>query len=435
MCAAAERRALPQLSRLATRDLSIMVKILSIMVKILTADRKKRKQTSENGSAAFIADDHASGRLFYVTERCGMRKVAIGMPVWNGEKFVSEAIESILGQTYSDFELVISDNASTDATAEICRGYAKQDTRIRYFRQTKNIGAGPNHAEVFRLSSGRYFKWACHDDFLAPEFIDECIRVLDADEAVAVCCPATVLINEDGSPLWYSPQLDGMVDTYGNLWRVTENMPLTSADPAERFAAVLCNMDWCFEIYGLIRRSALARASAMPSYYGGDKVLLAQLSLLGRYHLLEARFVPPTVPPGAVQFAANQPLSGDVDFGPEDSVGSTSAAAVDWIFASSALGEAHTSTTIAMPLGHRAARCHNRAARSRRVPQTLTKSPRDTVLGHSGRDKRTADVLARSYNSSKVNRKCRGFPPALSGSVCGHDPASPRSLFICISSR
>jgi glycosyltransferase involved in cell wall biosynthesis len=217
-----------------------------------------------------------------------MHKVAIGMPVWNGEKFVSEAIESILGQTYGDLELVISDNASTDATAEICRNYAQQDARIRYIRQEKNIGAAPNHHEVFRRSSGRYFKWACHDDVLVPEFIDECVRVLDADEAVVVCCPATVLINEDGSLLRYSPQDEGMVDNYGNVWRVAENMPLTSADPADRFAAVLCNMDWCFEIYGLIRRSALERISVMPSYYGGDKVLLAELSLIGRYHLLGA---------------------------------------------------------------------------------------------------------------------------------------------------
>jgi glycosyltransferase involved in cell wall biosynthesis len=217
-----------------------------------------------------------------------MHKVALGMPVWNGEKFVSEAIESILGQTYGDLELVISDNASTDATAEICRSYAKQDVRIRYIRQKKNIGAGPNHHEVYRHSSGRYFKWACHDDVLVPEFIDECVRVLDADEAVAVCCPATVLINEDGSLLRYSPQDEGMVDNYGNVWRVAENMPLTSADPADRFAGVLCNMDWCFEIYGLIRRSALERISVMPSYYGGDKVLLAELSLIGRYHLLGA---------------------------------------------------------------------------------------------------------------------------------------------------
>jgi glycosyltransferase involved in cell wall biosynthesis len=217
-----------------------------------------------------------------------MHKVAIGMPVWNGEQFVSEAIESILGQTYGDFELVISDNASTDGTAEICSAYAKQDGRIRYIRQKKNIGAAPNHNEVFRRSSGSYFKWACHDDVLASEFIHECVRVLDADEAATVCCPATVLINEDGSPLSYSSQDDGMVDSYGNLWQVEKNLRLTSPDPADRFTAVLCDIEWCFEIYGLIRRSALERTSIMPSYYGGDKVVLAELSFTGRYHLLEA---------------------------------------------------------------------------------------------------------------------------------------------------
>ena len=215
-----------------------------------------------------------------------MHKVSIGMPVWNGETFVSQAIESILGQTYGDLELIISDNASTDGTSEICRSYVNRDRRIRYIRQENNIGAAPNHHEVFRHSSGRYFKWACHDDFLAPEFINECVGVLAEDERVAVCCPATVLINEDGSFLRYSSRDDGMVDNYGNVWRIADNMQLTSADPADRFAAVLCNVDWCFEIYSLIRRSALERISVMPSYYGGDKVLLAELSLLGRYHLL-----------------------------------------------------------------------------------------------------------------------------------------------------
>jgi Glycosyl transferase family 2 len=90
-------------------------------------------------------------------------------------------------------------------------------------RQERNIGAAPNHHEVFRQSSGRYFKWASHDDFLAPEFIDECVRVLEADETVVVCCPATVLINEYGSPLRYSSQDEGMVDNYGNVWRVPAN--------------------------------------------------------------------------------------------------------------------------------------------------------------------------------------------------------------------
>ena len=216
-----------------------------------------------------------------------MRKVVIGMPVWNGERFLAEAIESILAQTYGDLELVISDNASTDATAEICCTYARRDQRISYIRQEKNIGAAPNHNEVFRRSSSQYFKWACHDDVLAPEFIHECVRVLNADEDVVLCCPTTVLINEDGSPLRYSTLDKGMVDSYGTVWRVEKNMPLTSADPADRFTAVLCNINWCFEIYGLIRRSALERIALMPSYYGGDKVVLADLSLIGPYRLLE----------------------------------------------------------------------------------------------------------------------------------------------------
>ncbi len=219
-----------------------------------------------------------------------MHRVAIGMPVWNGEAFVSEAIESILAQTYGDLELVISDNASTDATAEICRAYAKQDKRIRYVRQEKNIGAAPNFNEVFRRSSGQYFKWAAHDDVLAPQFIDECVRVLNTDKTVVVCFPATVLINEDGSPLRYSLKGKGMVDNCGTVWPVTvgKNIPLTSPDPADRFAAVLLASFICVEIFGLIRRSALERSSLLRSHTGGDKVLLAELSLIGRYHLLEA---------------------------------------------------------------------------------------------------------------------------------------------------
>src|ERR1700745_4087023 len=128
-----------------------------------------------------------------------MSTVAIGMPVWNGEAFLSEAIESILAQTYGDLELVISDNASTDATSEIFRPYAKLDTRVRYIRQETNIGAASNHNEVLRCSSGHYFKWAAHDDVLAPEFVQECVRALDNDEGLVLCSPAQVLIHEGGS--------------------------------------------------------------------------------------------------------------------------------------------------------------------------------------------------------------------------------------------
>jgi glycosyltransferase involved in cell wall biosynthesis len=218
-----------------------------------------------------------------------MSTVAIGMPVWNGEAFLAEAIESILAQTYGDLELVISDNASTDATAEICRTYAKQDARVRYIRQERNIGSAPNHNEVVRRSSGRYFKWAAHDDVLAPKFIEECVRVLDNDEGVVLCSPATVLINEDGSLVDYSAEHKAMMDSYGHKWPLTpeKNLLLMSEDPADRFAAVLLNMFMCLEIFGLIRRSALEKTSLQPSYVGADKVVLAVLSLMGRFHLLE----------------------------------------------------------------------------------------------------------------------------------------------------
>lgn len=288
-----------------------------------------------------------------------MHKVAIGMPVWNGEQFVSEAIESILGQTYGDLELVISDNASTDGTAEICSAYAKQDRRIRCIRQEKNIGAAPNHHEVFRRSSGQYFKWACHDDVLAPEFIHECVRALDADEAAVVCSPSTVLINEDGSSVSYSSQDNGLVDNYGNVWRVVENPRLTSPDPADRFTAVLCNIDWCFEIYGLIRRSALERVlnNAILLWWGQGRVGGAQL----HWSLLLARgtIILPTMPPWPIQLSANQSLQGHMDLRTERPDVAASANADGGIYASGVACETYTGAALPMLLCHRTTRRHH----------------------------------------------------------------------------
>ena len=173
-----------------------------------------------------------------------MQRVAIGLPVYNGEAFVEEAIESILAQTFADFELIISDNASNDRTAEICRRYVSRDERVRYVKQSVNLGAAANHNAVVRLSRSEYFKWAAHDDVLAHEFIQECVRVLDHDETIVLCSPATVLINEDSSPVRYSAEQRAMVDSYGRNWPVTpeKNPLLMSDDPADRFAAVLMNM-------------------------------------------------------------------------------------------------------------------------------------------------------------------------------------------------
>src|SRR5688572_7662493 len=119
-------------------------------------------------------------------------KVSIGLPVYNGENYLSQALDSLLGQTYSDFELIISDNGSTDRTQEICRAYAIKDRRVRYFRSATNRGAAWNFNNVFALSSGKYFKWAAHDDICAPEFLERCLEVLECDPGIVVCFPKTM---------------------------------------------------------------------------------------------------------------------------------------------------------------------------------------------------------------------------------------------------
>ena len=216
-----------------------------------------------------------------------MKKIAIGMPVYNGENFLSAAIESILAQTCGDFDLVISDNASTDDTEEICQAYVRKDSRIRYIRQSTNVGAANNYNVLFRMSDSRYFKWAAHDDVLAPGFLEACVRVLDRDGSVVLASPASALIDEADLPLHYSAERGGMIDRSGVCWPALEerNNGLTADDPIVRFAAVLLNMFMCVEIFGLMRRSALLRTSLHAPFCGSDKVLLAEMSLLGRFWL------------------------------------------------------------------------------------------------------------------------------------------------------
>ena len=109
-----------------------------------------------------------------------MPRVSIGMPVHNGQRFIRSAIESLLSQTCGDFELVISDNASTDATEAICREYQARDARVRYSRSERNLGGPANFRRVFHLCSGELHKWATADDYWEPTFVERCVEILDA---------------------------------------------------------------------------------------------------------------------------------------------------------------------------------------------------------------------------------------------------------------
>jgi glycosyltransferase involved in cell wall biosynthesis len=193
-------------------------------------------------------------------------RVSIGLPVFNGERYLAKTIDSILGQSFTDFELIISDNASTDRTGEICQEYAKRDARVRYLRNERNLGAGPNYDGCFYKARGIYFKWAAHDDSLAPHYLAKAVAALDAAPDAVLC---TVGIQEIGPN-------DEVMRTYANSFP-----GITSSDPAERFAAVIHARHQCEDFFGLYRRAALVGSGLHDNYSGSDRVLLAEMALRG----------------------------------------------------------------------------------------------------------------------------------------------------------
>jgi len=213
--------------------------------------------------------------------------VSVGIPVYNGANYVAEAISSMLGQTYQDFELLIQDNASTDETEEICREFARSDNRVIYVRNAENVGAVANYNLLLERAHGRYFKWAAHDDVCAPTFLEHCVAVLDAEPSVVLCSGRTQLVNDDGSAVAYDPERKVYVTRHGAPVGIVD--PEHRAEgpaPARRFWDVLVRTMRTFEIFGLIRSDVLRRTHLHGNYYGSDKVLLAELSLCGRFHLL-----------------------------------------------------------------------------------------------------------------------------------------------------
>lgn len=206
-----------------------------------------------------------------------MPRVGIGLPVYNGENFIKAAIDSVLAQTFEDLELIISDNASTDRTQEICQTYAQRDKRIRYYRNSQNIGAAPNYNRVFALSSAEYFKWIAHDDIIAPSYLQRCVEVMDQEPNVVVCFPAITYIDAQGEVL--KQQREG-------------NLSIRGASAAVRARAMvdhqLKGTDIFWAIFGMMRSSALRQTPLHGSYVASDQVLLIQMLLLGEFYQVPA---------------------------------------------------------------------------------------------------------------------------------------------------
>jgi glycosyltransferase involved in cell wall biosynthesis len=194
-------------------------------------------------------------------------KVSIGLPVYNGEKYLEETLQSLVGQTFTDFELIISDNDSTDRTRAICERYAAMEPRIRYYRNETNRGAAWNFNRVFQLSRGEYFKWAAHDDLCAKDYLEKCVAVMEHDLSIVLCHSKVHPIDAEGKIL---PNGE-------------PPLQVLSRYPHERHRNVL-QANMCYEIFGLIRSCILRHTPLMGNFAHGDGILLAWLGLWGRFY-------------------------------------------------------------------------------------------------------------------------------------------------------
>lgn len=195
-------------------------------------------------------------------------RVSIGLPVYNGENYLAETIEALLAQTYTDFELIISDNASTDGTEAIGRCYAEKDPRVRTIRQPENIGASANYNYTFELARGTYFKWAAHDDLLAPEYLACCVEVLERDPAIVLCYSRARAIDGQGNFIKEYPG---------------KRNP-SSAVARQRFYEFVIDPHPIVAVFGVFRKDVLGRTRLIGKYAGSDRPLLSELSLRGRFY-------------------------------------------------------------------------------------------------------------------------------------------------------
>lgn len=195
--------------------------------------------------------------------------VAIGLPVYNGERYIAQSIESVLNQHFTDFTFLISDNASTDATWEICQSYAARDRRIRLRKNSTNTGALENFNLVLQETESDFFMWHAHDDLLGPSYVGNCYKFLKENEAFVLCCSRTTFINDTGQ------------ETYSDV----SDYNLDSNDAIERYRKCF-EESWLINLafYGLIRRNFLKKLNFGLKTQGKDFIDTLQLSLMGKFH-------------------------------------------------------------------------------------------------------------------------------------------------------
>lgn len=204
----------------------------------------------------------------------GLPAVSVGLPVYNGAGYLEEALAGLRGQTFEDFELLISDNASTDETESICRQAAVEDRRIAYDRLPRNLGAAANYNRLVHAARGKWFRWASHDDVVDESLLEVLVQYLESsDGAPVLAYPKSVLIDQDGN----------------KIRDHEDNLDLREPQPYQRLAHLAWRWGKCHPVFGLIDRQRLLQTDLIGPYIGSDVTLLAELALLGEFHEVPQR--------------------------------------------------------------------------------------------------------------------------------------------------
>ncbi|MGH7461448.1 MAG: glycosyltransferase family 2 protein [Longimicrobiales bacterium] len=197
-------------------------------------------------------------------------RITIGMPVYNGAATIAQSIESLLAQTCTDFEFIISDNASTDNTADLIADYARMDSRVRCIRQHCNLGSPGNYSFVALAARGKYLKWAAAGDWCAPTFLERSLEAIQRDPDAVLAAPRTRLFSGDLS----------------NARDYERDIEILEEQPLHRFFHQISEMQLNNAMNGLIRISALRRTPLIEAYFHSDMVLMGRLALLGKFLLV-----------------------------------------------------------------------------------------------------------------------------------------------------
>ncbi|MEM9562777.1 MAG: glycosyltransferase family 2 protein [Actinomycetota bacterium] len=193
--------------------------------------------------------------------------VTVGLPVYNGERFLERSLRSVLDQTWTDLEVVVSDNGSTDRSLEIVREVAAGDPRVTIVASDTNRGAAWNYNNTLANARGRYFRWHADDDWFEPTLITKLVEALDGDDGAVVAHSWTRFVDDDGATTREFP----------------DDLGVDSPEANERLARAVVNLTFCNPVFGLIRTDVLQRTAKIASFPGSDATLLYELAINGRF--------------------------------------------------------------------------------------------------------------------------------------------------------